>query len=500
METIRKVRLAAMRQEKPIKQIARELRLSKNTVRKILRGDLTELHYERRVQPRPMLGAFIVSLERRLEEDKGLPKKRQRSAKLLYEEIHGEGYAGSYDNVQRYVRAWKRRQQTLATPAFVPLVFDPGEAFQFDWSHEDVMLGGVPARIKVAHIRLCYSRMSLVIAYPRETQEMVFDAHVQAFAFFGGATRRGIYDTMKTAVKTILTGKNREFNQRFQQLCSHYLFEPVACTPAAGWEKGQVERQVGISRGRFFTPRPQAKDLDELNAQLREKCLSQAKTSRHPTLPDKTIWEVFAEERRHLVAIPRPFNGYAASDVRVSSTALVSFDRNRYSVPVSEVGQPVTVRAYADRVAVVSQGRLVAEHARQFGRGKMVFDPWHYLPVLERKPGALRNGAPFKDWDLPHELARMRVALMRFSDWDRQFVAILCAVKKHGLMAVANACGQALSMKAVSKDVVLNLLCREEQVPDASSLVLPEGLKLTQEPVADCGRYDTLLREACHVA
>lgn len=500
METIRKVRLAGLRENKPIKQIARELRLSKNTVRKILRGDLTELHYERRIQPRPKLGAYLESLERRLLEDKGLPKKQQRSARLLYEAIRDEGYVGSYDNVQRYVRTWKRRQQTLTTQAFIPLVFEPGEAFQFDWSHEDVILGGVPATVKVAHARLCYSRMSLVIAYPRETQEMVFDAHIRAFEFFGGATRRGIYDNMKTAVKAILKGKQRDFNRRFEQLCSHYLFEPVACTPAAGWEKGQVERQVGISRGRFFTPRLRAKDLDELNAHLREKCLALARSSRHPTIPDKTIWEAFAEERQHLVAIPRPFDGYAESDVRVSSTALVTFDRNRYSVFASEVGQAATIRAYADKVVLVSQGRVVGEHVRQFGRGKVVFDPWHYLSVLERKPGALRNGAPFKCWDLPSELVRMREALMRFPDWDRQFVGILCAAKAHGLDAVANACGQALAMNAVSKDVVLNLLSREAAEPPSIPVVLPDRLRLGQDPVADCTRYDALLREARHVA
>ena len=282
METIKKVRLAARCDGKPIKQIARELRLSKNTVRKILREDVIKLHYERRVQPRPMLGAFVPSLDRRLEEDKNLQQRQRRSAKRLYEEIRGEGYAGSYDNVQRYVRAWRREQQLLTNQAFVPLVFSPGEAFQFDWSHEDVLLGGLPARVKVAHARLCYSRMCFVVAYPRETQEMAFDAHMRAFEFFGGVTRRGIYDNMKTAVKKILIGKDRDFNERFEQLCSHYLFEPVACTPAAGWEKGQMERQVGLVREQFFTPRLAAKDFVELNEILREKCLEQARTRRHP--------------------------------------------------------------------------------------------------------------------------------------------------------------------------------------------------------------------------
>jgi transposase len=140
--------------------------------------------------------------------------------------------------------------------AFVPLSFAPGEAYQFDWSHEVVLINGVTVAVKVAHVRLCHSRMLFVRAYPRETQEMVFDAHNRAFAFFRGACTRGIYDNMKTAVETVFIGKDRQFNRRFLRMCGHYLVEPTACTPASGWEKGQVENQVGVVRERFFTPRP----------------------------------------------------------------------------------------------------------------------------------------------------------------------------------------------------------------------------------------------------
>jgi transposase len=499
VETIKKVRLAAFRDMKPIKQIAKDLRLSRNTVRKILREDLTEIRYVRKNQPRPALAEFIEPLDRRLSEDKNLPRKRRRNAVKLYEEIMQEGYAGSYDNVQRYVRAWRRQQEVLSTQAYVPLVFEPGEAFQFDWSHEDVELGGLPATVKVAHIRLCYSRMNLIIAYPRETQEMVFDAHIQAFQFFGGSCRRGIYDNMKTAVKAILVGKQRDFNTRFIQLCSHYLYDPVACTPAAGWEKGQVERQVGVARGKFFVPRPRCKDLAELNERLRSQCLALARSASHPTMPEKTVWEAFEEERPHLMHVPRPFNGYAESPARVSTTSLVTIDRNRYSVPVSEVGRTVQVRAYADSVIIVNDGRVISEHVRQFGRGKMIFDPWHYLPILERKPGAIRNGAPFKGWDLPDELVRTRAALERFPDWDRQFVGILCAIPTYGLAAVAYACDQALGMKVMSKDVVLNFLSRGNEEKVDIPIALPHRLLLREEPVADCGRYDALLGEVSHV-
>src|SRR6202051_4583953 len=177
--------------------------------------------------------------------------------------------------------------------AYVPLSFAPGEAYQFDWSHEVVLLSGVTVIVKVAHVRLCHSRMIFVRAYPRETQEMVFDAHDRAFALFKGACQRGIYDNMKTAVETIFVGKARLYNRRFLQMCSHYRVEPVACTPASGWEKGQVENQVSLVRERFFTPRLRFKNLDELNAWLLDKCIAYAKAHRHPELADQTIWEVF---------------------------------------------------------------------------------------------------------------------------------------------------------------------------------------------------------------
>ena len=157
--------------------------------------------------------------------------------------------------------SWHRDRSAATAAAYVPLSFAPGEAYQFDWSHEVVLIGGVTTTVKVAHLRLCHSRMFYVRAYPRESQEMVFDAHDRAFAFLGGACQRGIYDNMKTAVDAIFVGRERRYNRRFEQMCGHYLVEPVACTPASGWEKGQVENQVGLVRERFFTPQAAVQEL-----------------------------------------------------------------------------------------------------------------------------------------------------------------------------------------------------------------------------------------------
>ena len=217
----------------------------------------------------------------------------------------------------------------------MPLSFAPGEAYQFDWSHEVVLINGATVTVKVAHVRLCHSRMLFVRAYPRETQEMVFDAHNRAFAFFKGACTRGIYDNMKTAVEAVFIGKDRQFNRRFLRMCGHYLVEPTACTPAAGWEKGQVENQVGLVRERFFTPRLRVTSYEELNAWLLDRCIAYAKAHKHPELTDRTIWQAFEAERPKLVPITGPFDGFHATQASVSKTCLVRFDNNKYSVALA---------------------------------------------------------------------------------------------------------------------------------------------------------------------
>ncbi|MDO9714123.1 IS21 family transposase, partial [Paracraurococcus lichenis] len=220
-----------------IKAICRELGLSRKVVRKVLRSGATEFRYERTRQPLPKLGAWQGELDRLLEENAARSSREKLALIRLFEALRALGYEGGYDTVRRHARAWEKARASLPAATFVPLSFAPGEAYQFDWSHEVVVLDGATVTVKVAHVRLCHSRMMFVRAYPRETQEMVFDAHDRAFAFFRGACTRGIYDNMKTAVDAIFVGKERAYNRRFLQMCSYYLIEPVACTPSSGWEK-----------------------------------------------------------------------------------------------------------------------------------------------------------------------------------------------------------------------------------------------------------------------
>ena len=492
VETVGRIRREHFVQGKSIKEIARDLRMSRNTVRKVLRSGETSFAYERDVQPQPKLGRWKSDLDRMLAENAAKPLRERLTLIRLFEDLRGLGYAGGYDAVRRYARSWQREHASQTAPAFVPLSFAPGEAYQFDWSHEIVLLNGVTVTVKVAHMRLCHSRMMFVRAYPRETQEMVFDAHERAFAFFKGACTRGIYDNMKTAVETVFVGKDRQYNRRFLQMCAHHLVDPVACTPASGWEKGQVENQVGLVRERFFTPRLRFKTYDELNAWLVDKCIAYARAHPHPERPDRTVWEVFEEERPKLVGYRGRFDGFHALPASVSKTCLVRFDNNKYSVNASAVGRPVEIHAYADRVVIRQDGRVVAEHPRSFGRGEAIYDPWHYVPVLARKPGALRNGAPFKDWVLPTALERVRRKLTGSNDGDRQMVAILAAVLTDGLPAVEAACAQAMTDGVHSSDVIINILARRRDPAPAVTVLTPEALALRQAPVADCARYDQL--------
>lgn len=494
VETIAKIRRLSLVQGKSIKQICRELKISRKVVRKVLRSDQTEFRYERQHQPMPRIGPWREELDRVLTANAAKSSRERLTLIRIYEELRSQGYDGSYSTVRRYGRAFEKERGRASAEAYVPLTFEPGEAYQFDWSHEIVIVNGATTEVKVAHVRLCHSRMFYVRAYPRESQEMVFDAHDKAFAFFKGTCTRGIYDNMRTAVDAVFVGKERKFNRRFMQMCSHHLIEPTACTPASGWEKGQVENQVGLVRERFFTPRLRFKSLDELNAWLVDKCIAYANIHKHPEDQEQTIWQAFEAERSSLVPYAGRFDGFHCVPASVSKTCLVRFDNNKYSVLSSAVGRPVEIQAYADRIIIRQDGSIVGEHDRVFGRGVTVFNPWHYVPVLARKPGALRNGAPFKDWVLPSAMEKIRRRLKQVDDGDKQMVSILSCVLTDGLPAVEAACQEALTQNVFSAAVIINILTRSRDPVPVMTLLTPDALRLTHEPVADCARYDSLRR------
>jgi hypothetical protein len=372
--------------------------------------------------------------------------------------------------------------------------------FLDDWCKR-TMRSRIDPMKKIA--RMLRAHRGLILNWFRAKEEIALGA-VEGLNNKAKVTTKKAYgfksiDVVKVALYHTL-GKLPEpkSNRRFQNLASHYLFEPVACTPGAGWEKGQVENQVGVVRNRIFVKRRRFTDLEELNEWLEAECRNHALTARHPECKDRTVEEVFAEEKGHLLSLPvSPFDGYQETVARVSSQLLIGFDRNRYSVNAVAVRKTVTIRAYADRIIIVLNDRVVGMHRRHLGRNKVIYDPWHYLAV--QKPGALRNGAPFKRWDLPAPVQEIRSKLEGHSDGDRQFVEVLSVVGRYGLDAVTEACAQALSDKTVSSDVILAILSRTQDEPQPEpvqeSAKLPQ---LTLLPIVDCSRYDLLLSGGAH--
>lgn len=492
METAMKIRGWILGDGRSIRAVARETGISRTTIKKYLKDPGQPQYRERHPRVGSKLNAqFEARLRELFKHDLHLRRRDRRTAKKLYEELVAEGYTGSYSPVQRFVSELKKAVGTGTCDAFIPLHFAAGDALQFDWSEEYVVLGGVEHKVHVAHFRLCHSRKPFVVAYMNEKQEMVLDAFVRALAFFGGVPRRVIIDNPKTMVTYVSRSKDRIFHPRFLALMNHYVIEPVACTPASGWEKGQVENQVQFLRGELFCPKPAFDDLEALNAWLRLRCEELA-NRRHPDQQDRLIADVFADEQLELRPLGRPFDGYVEKTVRVRLTCLVQYDSNRYSVPSEHAGHHVSLRAYADRIVVVANNEVIAEHTRHFTRNISYFEPWHYVPLLDRKPGALRDGAPFVGWELPKAMEQIKDHYMREKGGDREFVDLLLLALEHGIEVVETACDLAVEQHTLRLPAIINLinqLLEPVLHPLANTNVYPQ---LTLRPEADCKRYEAL--------
>jgi hypothetical protein len=324
---------------------------------------------------------------------------------------------------------------------------------------------------------------------------MLFDAHTRSFAALGGIARRGIYDNMKTAVDKVKKGKSRIVNQRFAAMTAHYLFDADFCNVASGWEKGIVEKNVQDSRRRLWQDAAHERfgSFTELNLWLLSRCRALWQELKHPEY-DLTLAEMLEQEQQHLMPMITPFDGYVETLGKVSSTCLVSEERNRYSAPCELVGQMVSIRIYPERIDLVAHDAVVASHVRCFGRNETRYDWQHYLPLIERKPGALRNGAPFAD--MPDPFKKLRGLLLKHEGGDRVMAKVLAAVPKHGLESVLVAVELVLESGNPSAEHIENVLHRLKSTPPPTPV--ETELTLNEEPVADTGRYDSLRMEVIH--
>ena len=481
-------------------EIERRTGITRKTIRHWLgMPESTEPQYHRRPSDGSKIAPYIHYLTQALEMDARRPKRDRRTALRLFAEIKTSGFTGDYSRVTEFIRHWRAQGGEARVKAYVPLRFELGEAFQFDWSEEWLMVGGLNRKILAAHTKLCASRAFFLSAYPTQSHEMLFDAHTRAFTALGGIPKRGIYDNMKTAVDRVTKGNGRIVNTRFFAMTAHYLFDPDFCNTASGWEKGVVEKNVQDARRRIWM---EAKSLrfssfDELNAWLDVRCRAVWAEESHPDYPGLTIAEVLEQEQLYLMPMPAPFDGYVEVLARVSSTCLVTVQRNRYSVPCHLANHKVAVHLYPNRIEISAENAIMACHTRLLERDQVVYDWLHYIPLIERKPGALRNGAPFAD--MPAPLAKLQVALRRRErqQGDRIMAKVLAAVPAHGLEAVLVAVELVLESGLCSDEHVLNVLARLNQAPQPAKV--ETDLILMEAPLANTARYDSLnIQEVLH--
>jgi transposase len=497
--TLSKLRRLVRRDGMSQREAARRLGLSRNTVAKWLAHEgMHEPRYPKRVAIPSILDPYKEQLASWLKVDSHRPKRDRRDIKAMFRAIRAMGYGGSRGPVYEYCKRWREEQASAPRHAgFVPLRFELGEAFQFDWSCEYAFVGGLRRRLEVAHMKLAASRAFVLVAYYSQAHEMLFDAHAKAFAVLGGIPRRGIYDNMKTAVDKVGAGKQRSVNARFETMTGHYLFEPEFCNRAAGWEKGIVEKNVQDRRRSIWREAGERRwaSLSELNAWLIPACQAVWGELNHPEWRELSVADVWQDEQAHLMPCPSPFDGYVEQPVRVSATALIHYQRNRYSVPCEWGNEVVSLRAYPDQLLVVGPDGECVTLERSFERDQTLYDWTHYIGLIERKPGALRNGAPFKT--MPEPLQELQRQLLKHAGGDRIMAQVLSAVTLHGLEAVLVAVELALQSGRVSAEHVLNVLSRLKE-PCPRTEPIETRLILVEPPQADVRRYDRLRMNLAH--
>ena len=493
MGTLSKLRRLVLRDNVSVRQAAKRLNISRNTARRYLaQPEMAEPRYAKRQIAPGLLDPYKEQLTQWLKADAHRSKRERRTIDAHFQAIRAMSYSGGKTQVYTFCRQYKQEQsQAPIGVGFVPLHFELGEAFQFDWSTEYLAIGGLRRRLEVAHVKLAASRAYVLLAYYAQAHEMLFDAHARAFAAFGGVPRRGIYDNMKTAVDKVGKGKARSVNARFEAMTGHYLFEADFCNVASGWEKGQVEKNVQDRRRHIWREASEMRwhSLAELNAWLLKACVESWQELPHPEWATLTVADVWQDERTRLMALPQPFDGYVEQPTRVTSTALIHFQRNRYSVPCEWVNAVVSLRAYADTLRLVGPQGEVVDLPRSFERDQTFYDWQHYIGLVQRKPGALRNGAPFKT--MPAPLQELQRQLLKNPGGDRVMAQVLSAVPLHGVEAVLVAVELALQAGRVSGEHVLNTLSRLKE-PCTMVAAVQTPLTLQVPPQANTSRYDGL--------
>lgn len=447
--------------------------------------------YRRSTPPRkPKLDPFIPVIDAILEADKEAPRKQRHTAKRIFERLRDEhGFTGGITIVTDYVR--EARQRTVEK--FVPLHHPPGHA-QVDFGEAVGVIGGVRRKLHVFFMDLPHSDMPFMKVYPAETTEAFLDGHVSAFAFFGGVPQSILYDNTTLAVAKICGDGRRKRTQAFTKLLSHYLFRDRFGRPGKGNDKGKVENLVKNGRRRFLTPVPKAASFDDLNAKLEADCL--AEQDRRAGRHDATIGERLLDDLEDFRELPPGFfEACETKAARVTSTSLVRYRGNDYSVPTTHGHRQVIVKGFVDEVVIVLGAEELARHPRSYERAAFVFNPLHYLALLEQKPGALDQAAPLKDWVLPDQFDHLRRLLeaRMGNKGKREFIQVLRLMEIFDQDLVADAVTQAIQMGAIGFDAVKQIIvARLERRPPQLNLDAYPHLPQANVGITHVAAYATL--------
>ena len=465
---------------------AQHFGIDRKTVSKILKHSVPPGYRRERAPSRPKLDPFIGVINQILEDDKRVIKKQRHTSKRIHARLRDEhGFTGGLTIVTGYVRERQRRTREV----FVPLFHSPGHA-QVDFGETLGVIGGVECKLHYFALSLPHSDAFFMKAYPAETTEAFCDGHTAAFAFFGGVPLSMLYDNTVIAVTKILGDGKRVRTRVFSELQSHYLFEDKFGRPGKGNDKGNVEGVIGFGRRNFLVPAPRFDSFDALNAWLEAQCLKrQDDVVRGHS---ETIGERLMRDLDTLMALPpTPYDACEKVSTRATSISMVRYRTNDYSVPTAFAHHEVQVRGYIHEVVIGCGAAVIARHVRSYEKADMIFDPMHYLPLLEQKVGALDQAAPLQGWDLPGEFATLRRLLeaRMGKPGKREYVQVLRLLETFEMDHVHGAIRQALDLGAIGYDAVKHLvLCRIERRPPRLDLdiypYLPKAVVETTKPAS----------------
>ncbi len=462
MEFWKEVRRRVLTNELSKRRACAEYGLGWRTLQKILTHDEPPGYRKSQPRAKPKIEAFLGIIHQILVDDRQAPKKQHHTAWRVFERLRDEHqFTGKYTIVKDAVRDWKQSHQEV----FLPLVHPPGEA-QVDFGEATIRLAGQPTKVALFVMTLPYSGAIFIQVFPRECTETFLEGHRRAFEYLGGVPRRISYDNSAIAVIEVLKGRQRKLTKEFLRLQSHYLFQEHFCLVRRANEKGHVERLLGFARRNFLVPVPEVDSRESLNAQLLTRCRNDLSVRTRGKSGPKS--DLLPEDQAAFLPLPKqPFEARRVDDAAADSQSLVRFDTNDYSVPVKYAHRKLMVVATVDEVRLVYEDRLVARHLRCWQRERTLFEPIHYLALLERKPGGFDYARPLENWQLPESFAllrrRLEAADPRYG--TRSYIRVLRLLERFSLPQLTGAVEYALDIDVIDADSIRTIVEHRAERP-----------------------------------